>query len=352
MQGEMKTFALKFASVLVGFAVALTMCEIGIRIFDFSRGRSANARAHWYWLYEQDPYMGHRGRAHAHAGTGIDVIQHDAEGFRDDRDMAEIARIKDKKLVICVGESSTYGIAAGSNRETYPAVLEGELRALSGDERWVVFNAGMPGYTSHEILDLINLRLLKLHPDIIVSMNLANDHDFIARYLDDREDYNFFPLRLAHRSTTLTNEILMRSSLFALVASRLRFVLSDDLGGTVPATHYDHATERGAKLYLDDLAMTELLTSRSGVQLMMVDQPIDYRQHSSTEVASFEAMRAALAGFCRSNRCPLLNAHSVLDWNGLQIHQDVHLGLLGYERLAKLLAPQILHAARVAPVSG
>jgi hypothetical protein len=62
-------------------------------------------------------------------------------------------------------------------------------------------------------------------------------------------------------------------------------------------------------------------------------------------------MRAALAGFCRSNRCPLLKAHSVLDWNGLQIHQDVHLGRLGYERLAKLLAPQILHAARVAPVS-
>ena len=346
----MKPLTLKSGSVLVGVAAALLSCEIGIRVFDFARGRSSNARAFWYWLYEQDPYMGHRGRAHARASTGIDDIEHNAEGFRDDRDMAELERIKDRKLVICVGESSTYGIGAGSNRQTYPAVLEGELRALSGDQRWVVLNAGMPGYTSHEILEVINLRLMKLHPDIIVSMNLANDHDFIARYLDGRQDYNFFPIRLAQRSSTAGNEILMRSSLFALVASKIRVFESDDLGGSMPATVYDHATQRGVELYLDDLAMTELLASRRGAQLMMVDQPIDYRQHSSSEVASFEAMRAELAAFCRTSRCPLLEAHTALDWTGLQPQDDVHLGSLGYARLAKLLAPQILDAARPSPL--
>ena len=56
-------------------------------------------------------------------------------------------------------------------------MLEKELRALSGDARWTVYNAGLPGYTSHEVLELMKLRLLRLQPDVIVFMGLANEYE-------------------------------------------------------------------------------------------------------------------------------------------------------------------------------
>src|SRR5262249_6947663 len=145
--------------------------------------------------------LGWRGRPNARAVTDIDDIRHDAEGFRDERDMSVIlGRSQDSRLVVCVGESSTYGISAGPTEATYPSALERELRALSGSDRWVVFNAGMPGYSSHEILELVNLRLLKLRPEIIVDMNLANDHDYMTRFIDERIDYDQLPIRLAQLS--------------------------------------------------------------------------------------------------------------------------------------------------------
>jgi hypothetical protein len=321
-------------------------CEATLRLYDMARGRSMNARAFWYWLYEQDPYLGWRGRPGARARTDLDDIHHNSAGFRDDRDLAEVSRLAaGHRLIICVGESSTYGISAGSNDRTYPARLEQELRALSGGDRWRVFNAGMPGYTSHEVMELIHLQLLKLHPEIIMEMNLDNDHDFMGTYLDDVTDYNHLPIRLAQLSKSPVRELLMRSSVYALIASGLRTQLGDDLGGRVDRPPYERVTPRGIKFYRDNLAATALIAARSGVTLMLVDQPIDYTGLSSADVESHETLRGALRELAASEKVPLLEAHARFDWSGLKIHQKVHLSAEGYDRLAKLLAPQILSQA-------
>src|SRR6266850_3489023 len=300
-----------------GTLVAALVCELGIRGYDLARGRTCNARASWYWLYEQDPYLGWRGRPNAHAITGLDDFRHNGDGFRDDRDAAALASAASgRRLVICVGESSTYGVSAGSNDRAYPAMLERELRSLSGSDSWLVYNAGMPGYTSHEVMELINLRLLKLGPEIIVDMNLANDHDFMARYLDQATDYDQLPIRMAQNSKTTARELLMRSSLFAFIASRLRVTSGDDFGSHYVDTPHELPTARGLKLYLDNLAMTALVTKRSGVQLMLVDQPIDYTDLSGAEIKGIETMRRALLDFTGKESIPLLRAHSVLDWSG------------------------------------
>jgi len=45
--------------------VALVAAEALVRTKDAARGYAPNARAAWYWLFEQDPFLGYRGRANA-----------------------------------------------------------------------------------------------------------------------------------------------------------------------------------------------------------------------------------------------------------------------------------------------
>lgn len=341
----------RLATLAVGLLLSCALLECGVRVFDAVRGRSWNARSSWFWAFEQDPLLGYRGRPHVETHKPGERERHDAEGFRDDRDFADLARLRGsgKRLIVCVGESSTYGMSASSNAHTYPAQLERALREQSGDERWVVFNAGVPGYTSHEILELVKLRLLKLEPEIVLTMNLRNDLEFVARYLDDRQDYDFYPLRLAPYSATTTEKLLMRSAAYALLRGRLRSVWPDDLGGSVPQINAE-VTGRGLRFYQDNLALLGELCRRSGVRLMFVDQPINDSGYDPAKRQALATMRRALAESCAQSGVPLLEAQTRLDWTGLP-HDEVHLGDLGYERLARLLAPQIVELSSGSPAA-
>ena len=349
--------------------LGLLLCaEAAVRVVDARRGYSPHARAAWYWLFEQDPFLGYRGRPLAEAWIdppglprNADHIRHNTEGFRDRRNLAQIAALPRRKLVVCVGDANTYGLTAGSEERTYPAVLERELRALSGDPGWVVFNAGLPGYTSHEILELVKLRLLRLRPDVVLSMSLRNDHEQVTIFLDDTLDYDFYPLRMAPLSATPLTDFLMRSALVGRLAQRWRKRNLDDLGGRYPRTAYGEATARGRKLYFDDVALLAELCRRSGVALMLADQPIHYSScnYGPSLIQSVEAMRRELRAMTQQEGVPLLSAHDGFDWNGVEVRGDLLLssnesllGPLGYERLARMLAPQVLAACQRSLASG
>jgi hypothetical protein len=341
-------------------ALALLLAEAAVRMRDAARGYAPNARAAWYWLFEQDPFLGYRGRPYASTwfappGQPLlgDRIQHNADGFRDARSFADLRRLGDRKLVVCVGDADTYGLTAGGAERTYPAALERALRRLSGDPTWVVFNAGMPGYTSHEVLELIKLRLLKLRPDAIVSMSLRNDYEQVTLYLDDDADYDSYPLRMAALSSNGFTDVFMRSALAGRLAQRWRRRMPDDLGGRYPRTAYGEATARGLKLYLDNVALTAALCRRSGVALLYVDQPIHYSacSYGETQIQSVERMRRELRRLAADARFTVLDAHARFDWEGIEAHGDLLLGsneslmgAAGYERLAEVLAPQVLEA--------
>lgn len=355
--------------VLVPLLLAGLVClELGVRALDASRGYSTYARSAWYWLFEQDPLLGYRGRPYAtaslSAGTlpagNADSIQHGPDGFRDERSLLALARTPGRRLVVCVGDANTYGLNAGSNDLTYPAALEKELRALSTDDRWHVFNAGMPGYTSHEILELVKLRLLKAKPDVIVFMSLVNDHDWVTLYLDDALDYDFYPIRMASLSRTPLHDFLMRSVVVGRIADRWRARVPDDLGGRYPTTAYGEATQRGLGLYTDNLELLARLCARSGVRLLFVDQPIHYSacSYSDAKIASVGRMRAGLRGVAERVGLPVALSQDAMDWDGVDVSGDLLLGSneavlgrVGYARLAKLLAPHVL-AAHASPSLG
>jgi len=346
--------------IVAAVSIAVVAAEMAVRVRDAARGYAPNARAAWYWLFEQDPFLGYRGRPNA--STWFlpprqpllgDRIQHDADGFRDARSFADLRRIADRKLIICVGDADTYGLTAGGADRTYPAALEREMRRLSGDASWIVFNAGVPGYTSHEILELVKLKLLKLRPDAIVSMSLRNDYEQVTLYLDDDADYDSYPLRMAALSRHGVTDLFMRSALVGRLAERWRQRVPDDLGGRHPRIAYGEATARGLKLYLDNVALTAELCRRSGVRLLYVDQPIHYSacSYGDAQIRSVEGMRGDLRRLAAESGFGVLDAHAGFDWEGVEAHGDLLLGsneslmgAVGYARLARVLAPQILQA--------
>ena len=346
--------------VAAAVVVALVVAELAVRMRDAERGYAWNARSAWYWLFEQDPFLGYRGRPNASTwfappGQPLlgDRIQHNEDGFRDSRSFAELRRTADRKLVVCVGDADTYGLTAGGTDRTYPAALERELQRISGDAAWTVFNAGMPGYTSHEILELLKLKLLKLRPAAVVAMSLRNDYEQVTLYLDDDADYDSYPLRMAALSRHGITDFFMRSALVGRLAQRWRQRVPDDLGGRHPRVAYGEATARGLKLYLDDAALTAELCRRSGAALLWVDQPIHYSacSYGETQIRSVEHMREELRRVARESGFRVLDAHAGFDWEGVQAHGDMLLGsnesllgAAGYERLARMLAPQILEA--------
>jgi hypothetical protein len=347
---------------MVGAAavVALLGAEAVLRARDAARGYAPNARAAWYWLFEQDPFLGYRGRPNASTwleppGQPLlgDRIRHNADGFRDARTFADLRRLAGRKLVVCVGDADTYGLTAGADDRTYPAALERALRRLSGDPSWVVFNAGMPGYTSHEVLELVKLRLLKLRPDAVVSMSLRNDYEQVTLYLDDDADYDSYPVRMAALSSNRVTDLFMRSALVGRIAQRWRRRVPDDLGGRHPRIAYGEATPRGLKLFLDNVALTAALCRRSGAELLYVDQPIHYSacSYGETQIRSVERMRRELRALAGEAGFTVLDAHAGFDWDGVEAHGDLLLGsneslmgAKGYERLAAVLAPQVLRA--------
>lgn len=346
--------------IVAAMALVLVGAETVLRMRDAARGYAPNARAAWYWLFEQDPFLGYRGRPNASTwldppGQPLlgDHIQHNADGFRDARTFADLRRLADRKLVVCVGDADTYGLTAGGTDRTYPAALERALRRISGDPTWVVFNAGLPGYTSHEVLELVKLRLLKLRPGAIVSMSLRNDYEQVTLYLDDEADYDSYPLRMAALSRQGVTDLLMRSSLVGRLAQRWRRRVPDDMGGRHPRTAYGEATPRGLKLFLDNVALTAALCRRSGVQLLYVDQPIHYSacSYGEMQIKSVERIRQELRRMAGDSGFTMLDAHAGFDWEGVEAHGDLLLGsneslmgAAGYERLAEVLAPQVLRA--------
>ncbi len=351
--------------VLLGLAAA----EAAVRVVDARRGYSPRARTAWYWLFEQDPQLGYRGRPHARASIQSaalplhsDVVAHTAEGFRDRRSFSELLAIKDRRLVICVGDADTYGLTAGDNARTYPAVLERELRARSGDPRWVVFNAGLPGYTTSEVLQLLKLRLMKLAPEVVVAMSLRRDHENVTIFLDEALDYDQYPLRFAALSATPLSDFFMRSALVGRAAERWRDRWWDDLGGRYPMRAYGEMTPRGRQLFLDNVDLTARLARRHGAQLMWVDQPMHYStcNYGPTLIDSVERLRRDLRAQAAESGLAVLEAHQGFDWTGVEARGDMLLGSneqvlgpAGYERLAQRLAPQILalRAAAAAPAA-
>lgn len=103
-------------------------------------------------------------------------------GFRDDRDDLPA----DARRIFCLGDSTTYGWRVEA-AEIFAAQVERTLRERLGRSTSdvAVVSAGVPGYTSYQVLEQFRERILPLHPDIVCI--LASNNECRARAIGDRE---------------------------------------------------------------------------------------------------------------------------------------------------------------------
>jgi hypothetical protein len=83
---------------------------------------------------------------------------------------------KDNEVrILSLGESSTFGVGV-SNAETYTALLPELLQDQDPSRIFTAFNAGVPAWSSFQSLKYLELRGLRLHPDVVLFYHELNDY--------------------------------------------------------------------------------------------------------------------------------------------------------------------------------
>ena len=148
------------------------------------------------------------------AEDGRVLTAHNALGFRGN--FEDRKKLPGTLRVICLGGSTTYGVTVAHNSATYPAALE---RYLSGPmkpagwERAEVFNLGVGGYTSREVLENLRLHGLAMEPDLILIQSAVND--VVPRfYTDFACDYAHFRKPMRPIAPGWAGRMAYRSHLF------------------------------------------------------------------------------------------------------------------------------------------
>lgn len=83
-------------------------------------------------------------------------------------------RAQGELRVLALGDSTTYGQGV-ADRDTLPAAMEAELRALSPDRRWCVVNGGHRGYATNQELALLRELGPSIDPDVVLLLWFEND---------------------------------------------------------------------------------------------------------------------------------------------------------------------------------
>lgn len=152
------------------------------------------------------------------------MTHHNADGFRDTDDFPPKSR--QVLRVVCFGASTTYGVAVDDNGETYPAQLETLLNGKYKPAGWSsveVFNLGVGGYTSREILGTLKRMLPKLQPDIVLIQNAIND--VIPRFYPNYDkSYRHFRTNFSPIELTPLRRLTYRSQAWLTLAYGLGWI--------------------------------------------------------------------------------------------------------------------------------
>jgi lysophospholipase L1-like esterase len=158
--------ALKYIYIYVSIIViALVIGEIGT---SFPRYKKFKKKGNSDLLFYKAPFLEHRLRPFFSRVYENGMVNVNSFGFRG----KEFSLIKPDNTfrIICIGESTTFGIGSSSDEFTYPVLLERYLsgRKENSDLKIEVINAGIPSYVSFQCYALLGLELTSLDPDLII----------------------------------------------------------------------------------------------------------------------------------------------------------------------------------------
>jgi lysophospholipase L1-like esterase len=123
-------------------------------------------------LYQPDPVLGKVLRPRARLRGTRGELTVNSLGFRGPEFPAD--KPPGTCRIVCMGDSVVFGRYAPSDDLVWTALLQERLTRRWGRPVQVI-NAGVPGYSVETNIKLLRLRILPLHPDLIIVCQVVND---------------------------------------------------------------------------------------------------------------------------------------------------------------------------------
>lgn len=158
----------KLFTIFIGVIIFFVIGEIGYRFYLYT----------FKPLYRPSKIYGLQWEPTPHADVIRDGIRYriNSLGLRD----YEYTVNKGKGVIriIAIGDSTTFGYT--DVKDTYPNVLERELRKKFKGKRFEVLNFGIEGVDSKHELDILKERAVKFDPDLVIVGYCLNDIRFMV----------------------------------------------------------------------------------------------------------------------------------------------------------------------------
>jgi hypothetical protein len=346
----------KLALSAVSIAVTLLFAEGALRLLGAG---AVGQGSPWFaggnhprFLFQPDPESGYTlrpgFRGHEIApGDEFDVpVAIDTRGLRDHPHAAPPS-----PAVLTLGDSMTFGEGVPADR-SYSAVLERE----SGVR---VVNAGVPGYSSRQMLVRLRRLLPSLRPAMVVmALSPLWDRQRCAAPFIYKEGYIVAP-GYADRLVLLDGNLYLKDTRLPLFGSATayakrysalgRLALPALAGGARAILHPSRKQEPTALAELEPIARNvaaawHLAESFGGrfLAVLLDDRGEDFRHD-----------RTLLERRLRHHQVPYIAADDLLpgaDWEHLRFAHDGHWNAAGHEAVGRALAPRL--RGRVVLVTG
>jgi lysophospholipase L1-like esterase len=243
-------------------------------------------------------------------------------------------KLQQEFRILSLGESTTFG-GRVSNEGTYSALLETLLNEYGNTHFYRVINAGVSAYSSFQSLQYLELRGLKLKPDLVLFYHELNDYlpstlrgsnnTEIGILKTDRQLYEsrmsgtsrllmehsalyaFFSLRYTRLKVNAFNRRDFNNPLLEIglpdIAIPPRLILvKDGKVGSTPLNEQSLGRRVSEKERLENLENLLAICQAERIQLVIIHPAYaDSSKHECT-----------LTNFCRQNQVPMFEAYDVL----------------------------------------
>jgi len=135
-----------------------------------------------------------------------------SQSFRNEVEIPS-EKTRNEYRILCIGDSSTFGSNVDQN-QSYPAQLEKILNQCNNNRIYRVINAGCEGYTSFQVMRLLECKGSFIKPDFVVITCGLNDS--IDRIESDlMSDFRNGPFPFIRRAIFNTNSYFVLSFLIS-----------------------------------------------------------------------------------------------------------------------------------------
>jgi hypothetical protein len=187
--------------------VTLSLLEIGVRIWGYSERHIYDPIYRLFDPSEEIPYIHKPNLSQAHA-RGLAVINTDSLGLRAKTSATVYGtKLPGEYRIAIVGDSMTFGEGIPRTEDTYAQVLEDTLNQQQQDVAVRVFNFGASAYSVKQMAAMLEHRMVKIQPDLVIMAIIPQDFNLSRTPIIDKAGY-FVDQRVSFLQDSPVREVL------------------------------------------------------------------------------------------------------------------------------------------------